>query len=99
ARRPQLLRRRPQFEAASRRRYGSVDSSSFPEGPPSSLRHVRAGGRRSVPAMSLQHGGNLFAIAREKGWDWRDIADFSASINPLGPSPAVFPAIHRALER
>src|SRR5262249_46742731 len=33
------------------------------------------------------------------GWDWRDLADFSASINPLGPSPAVFPAIQSALER
>lgn len=49
--------------------------------------------------MNLEHGGNLFAIARSKGWDWRDIADFSASINPLGPSPAVYRAIRHALER
>ncbi len=49
--------------------------------------------------MNLQHGGNLFAVARENGWDWRDIADFSASINPLGPSPDVFRAICDACER
>jgi threonine-phosphate decarboxylase len=49
--------------------------------------------------MNLDHGGNLFAIARNKGWDWHDIADFSASINPLGPSPAVMPAIQLALDR
>ncbi len=49
--------------------------------------------------MNVEHGGNVFAIAREKGWDWRDIADFSASINPLGASPSVFRAIRDALER
>jgi threonine-phosphate decarboxylase len=49
--------------------------------------------------MSIQHGGNLFEIARDRGWNWREIADFSASINPLGPSPAVFDAIRGALER
>lgn len=46
--------------------------------------------------MSAIHGGRLFAIARERGWDWREILDFSASINPLGPSPAVFEAIRSA---
>jgi threonine-phosphate decarboxylase len=46
-----------------------------------------------------QHGGNIFAVARENDWDWRDIADFSASINPLGPSPLVFEAIRHALDR
>ena len=45
------------------------------------------------------HGGNIFAIARRYGWDWREIADFSASINPLGPSPKVKPAIAEAMER
>jgi threonine-phosphate decarboxylase len=46
--------------------------------------------------MSALHGGRLFAIARARGWDWREILDFSASINPLGPSPAVFEAIRSA---
>jgi len=49
--------------------------------------------------VNLAHGGNLFAIARGRGWDWRDIADFSASINPLGPSPRVFDAIRDAAGR
>ncbi len=48
--------------------------------------------------MNLAHGGNVFSVAQERGWDWRDIADFSASVNPLGPSPAVFDAIRGALD-
>jgi threonine-phosphate decarboxylase len=49
--------------------------------------------------MNLTHGGNVFAIARQRQWDWQDIADFSASINPLGPSPDVEPAIVKAMSR
>jgi threonine-phosphate decarboxylase len=49
--------------------------------------------------MTISHGGNVFAIARERGWDWREIADFSASINPLGPSPLVREAIRDAIDR
>ena len=49
--------------------------------------------------MSLEHGGNIFAISRERGWDWREVLDFSASINPLGPPPRVFDAIRGALDR
>jgi len=49
--------------------------------------------------MSVAHGGNIFEVSRERGWDWRDVADFSASINPLGPSPAIFEAIRAALDR
>lgn len=45
------------------------------------------------------HGGNLFRAAADRGWDWREIADFSASINPLGPSPLVRPAICEAIDR
>jgi threonine-phosphate decarboxylase len=45
------------------------------------------------------HGGDVFAIARERGWDWRDVLDFSANINPLGPSPRVNPAICHAVDR
>jgi threonine-phosphate decarboxylase len=45
------------------------------------------------------HGGNIFEIARAHGWDWREIADFSASINPLGPAPGVAPAICSAMGR
>ena len=35
------------------------------------------------------HGGDVFAAARELGVSWRDILDFSASINPLGPPPGL----------
>src|SRR3954451_23111538 len=47
----------------------------------------------------MTHGGDIFSIAAARGWDWRDVADFSASINPLGPAPAVRSAICRAIER
>jgi threonine-phosphate decarboxylase len=49
--------------------------------------------------MNLKHGGNIFEIAQQHGWRWEDIADFSASINPLGPAPAVLRAIQGALAR
>jgi threonine-phosphate decarboxylase len=47
----------------------------------------------------MNHGGNIFAAARRLGCDWREIADFSASINPLGPSPKVRPAMEAAMDR
>src|SRR5260370_41779548 len=49
--------------------------------------------------MAVTHGGNVFEAAQKNGWDWREIADFSASINPLGPAPGVASAICRAVER
>jgi threonine-phosphate decarboxylase len=49
--------------------------------------------------MALNHGGNIFAIARERGWAWQDMLDFSASINPLGPAPGVRGAICSAVDR
>jgi threonine-phosphate decarboxylase len=52
-----------------------------------------------VVNLAATHGGDVFAIAREHGWDWRDVLDFSANINPLGPSPLVKAAICRALDR
>ena len=49
--------------------------------------------------MTVAHGGNIFAVAREHGWDWRDMLDFSASINPLGPAPGVRQAIISGIDR
>jgi threonine-phosphate decarboxylase len=49
--------------------------------------------------MNLTHGGDLFAISRARGWDWREVADFSASVNPLGPAPGVADAIRHAIGR
>ncbi len=42
------------------------------------------------------HGGNVYAASRELSCDVRDLIDFSASINPLGPSPLVWKAISKA---
>lgn len=49
--------------------------------------------------MNISHGGNLFAICRERGWDWREVLDLSASINPLGPPEGVRPAVESVLDR
>lgn len=49
--------------------------------------------------MAVTHGGAIFATARELNCDWREIVDFSASINLLGPSPAVPKAIIAALDQ
>ncbi len=49
--------------------------------------------------MAITHGGDLFAVAREHGWNWRDVADFSANINPLGPAPGVRAALCEAIDR
>jgi threonine-phosphate decarboxylase len=48
--------------------------------------------------MTLTHGGNIFEIARQRSCDWRDLIDFSASINPLGPSPGVRAALTDAMD-
>jgi threonine-phosphate decarboxylase len=42
------------------------------------------------------HGGNVHAASRELSCDVRDLLDFSASINPLGPSPLVWKAVSKA---
>ncbi|MEE8061352.1 MAG: threonine-phosphate decarboxylase CobD [Gemmatimonadales bacterium] len=43
-----------------------------------------------------RHGGNIYAAARELARHPTRLLDFSASINPLGPSPRVLRAITRA---
>jgi threonine-phosphate decarboxylase len=48
--------------------------------------------------MAVTHGGNLFEVSRAHGWDWREVLDFSASINPLGPSPHALEAIQSGVE-
>lgn len=49
--------------------------------------------------MTITHGGNIFALARELQCDPSDILDFSASINPLGMADGVREAIVGALDR
>ncbi len=43
------------------------------------------------------HGGNLWSAAQKYGLDPEGFIDFSASINPLGPSPKAIEAIERHL--
>jgi threonine-phosphate decarboxylase len=45
------------------------------------------------------HGGNVYKVAQEQHVPIKQIMDFSASINPLGPPAAVFRAIRSALEQ
>ncbi len=43
------------------------------------------------------HGGNVSEAARRYGFDESDILDFSANVNPLGPSPASLKAARTSL--
>lgn len=45
----------------------------------------------------FEHGGTIFAVARELGLQPEDLLDFSASINPLGPPPGVRQAVIAAI--
>jgi threonine-phosphate decarboxylase len=47
----------------------------------------------------FEHGGTIFAVARELGLQPEELLDFSASINPLGPPTGVWPAIEAAFRR
>jgi threonine-phosphate decarboxylase len=49
--------------------------------------------------MAVTHGGNIFSVADREGIAWQGVLDFSASINPLGPSAAAREAIYSALDR
>ncbi|HTM48605.1 MAG TPA: aminotransferase class I/II-fold pyridoxal phosphate-dependent enzyme [Bryobacteraceae bacterium] len=49
--------------------------------------------------MKIAHGGDIFAAAGRNGVPWRQVLDFSASINPLGPSPRVKQAILSSVDR
>ena len=48
---------------------------------------------------NLNHGGNVFAVARSLGVPPEAILDFSASINPLGPVAGVREAMSAAFSR
>lgn len=49
--------------------------------------------------MNNRDSGNLFAVARERGWDWREVLDFSSNVNPLGNPPGARDAIIGALDK
>jgi threonine-phosphate decarboxylase len=48
---------------------------------------------------TFEHGGNVFAMARALGIAPEELADFSASINPLGPAPGVREALSASFDR
>jgi threonine-phosphate decarboxylase len=50
-------------------------------------------------SSEFDHGGTVFAVARELGVAPEAIIDFSASINPLGPAPGVREALAAAFDR
>lgn len=47
----------------------------------------------------FEHGGTVFAVARELGVEPEELLDFSASINPLGPPAGVREAVMAAFDR
>lgn len=47
--------------------------------------------------MTMHHGGNIYEAARVTGRPLTRVIDFSASINPLGPSPRAVRAMTSAL--
>lgn len=47
--------------------------------------------------MRLKHGGDIWNVSREMGLNTDRIRDFSANINPLGPSRAAMEAVKGAL--
>ena len=49
--------------------------------------------------MAVTHGGTIFSVASQEGIAWQQVLDFSASINPLGPSSAAREAIYSAVDR
>ncbi len=49
--------------------------------------------------VEVTHGGGVFATAERRGIPWQQVLDFSASINPLGPSARVKEAIVSSLDR
>ena len=48
--------------------------------------------------MSVQHGGNVYALARQAHLPAERILDLSANINPLGPPPCLRAVISRHVE-
>lgn len=51
----------------------------------------------SLPNFNPEHGGNSFEFAARQRCRIEEVTDFSASINPLGPSPLALRAIQEHL--
>lgn len=55
--------------------------------------------RVGLSMTAFDHGGTVFAVARQLGVPPEELFDFSASINPLGPVPGVREALASAFGR
>lgn len=55
--------------------------------------------RGATVRMAKQHGGNVWLAQKIYGLRQEQILDFSANINPLGPSPLALTAIQQALNK
>lgn len=51
-----------------------------------------------MAALQVEHGGRALAFARAQNIDYRRVVDFSANINPLGPSPLAMAALRESLD-
>lgn len=60
-------------------------------------RHCEWGTIGSVQHSNMEHGGNVYVAARISGRPVSRVIDFSANINPLGPSPQAIRAVASAL--
>lgn len=49
--------------------------------------------------LTYGHGGNVWALAKSAGWSARDLLDFSANINPLGPPEWLRPLISSQISK
>lgn len=56
-------------------------------------RQTRQDQSPSLPGFNPEHGGNIFEFAARWRCRIEEVTDFSASINPLGPSPLALRAI------
>src|SRR5437660_664758 len=87
-------------EAAARRCARSVGMESISLRPLVDVQRYSVflfhGGCMAV--LPVEHGGRALAFARARNIDYREIVDFSANINPLGPSPRAMAALRESLE-
>jgi threonine-phosphate decarboxylase len=51
-----------------------------------------------MSSHQVRHGGKALMFARDRSVDYRAVLDFSANINPLGPSPKAIEAIRQEMD-
>ena len=51
-----------------------------------------------MASIPVSHGGRALAFARRQNLDYRTVLDFSANLNPLGPSPLAMATLRQSLD-